>query len=174
MSKSLLPLRCLGSSAALACALVAGCASTIGHGLVPGQSMQSDVEAAMGAPAEAHKLANGETELWYPSMPYGWGNYAARIAPDGRLIAFEQRITEQNVARLVPGKSTAGEVLDIVGPPYRKDPFPRMERSIWTYRMQAFPAPKALYVQLSADDVVREVYFIDDPEIPQLGAGTPP
>ncbi|HZQ73270.1 MAG TPA: hypothetical protein VFB08_10165 [Burkholderiales bacterium] len=159
----------------IASALLAACASVdIGHGLVPGQSMQSDVEASLGRPADVRKLANGETELWYPQMPYGFGSYAARIAPDGRLIALEQRLTEQTVGRIVPNKTTAGEVLDLVGPPYRKDPFPRMEREIWTYKFQSFPAPKALFVQLSADDLVREVYLMDDPEVPRLGAGSPP
>src|SRR3954447_10363724 len=96
--------------------LLAGCASYDGRGLVPGQSMQSDVEASMGAPADVREMPNGETVLWYPRMPYGSGSYAARIGTDGRLLAIEQRITEQNIARIVPGKTTADEVLDIVGP----------------------------------------------------------
>jgi hypothetical protein len=136
---------------------LSGCASYDGRGLVPGQSMQSDVEASMGAPADVREMPNGETVL----------------GPDGRLLAIEQRITEQNIARIVPGKTTADEVLDIVGPPYRSDPFPRMEREIWTYKIQTFPFPKALFVQISPDDIVREVYFMDDPEIPRLGAGRP-
>jgi hypothetical protein len=37
--------------------------------------------------------------------------------------------------------------------------------------MQVFPFPKALFVQFSPDRVVREVYYMDDPEIPRLGAG---
>jgi hypothetical protein len=153
---------------------VAGCASYDGRGLLPGQSTQSDVEASMGAPADVREMPNGERVLWYPRMPYGSGSYAARIGPDGKLVAVEQRITEQNIARILPGKTTADEVLDLVGPPYRADPFPRMEREIWTYKIQTFPFPKALFVQLSSDDIVREVYFMDDPEIPRLGAGSPP
>ncbi|HEX2566355.1 MAG TPA: hypothetical protein VHL85_05820 [Burkholderiales bacterium] len=153
--------------------LLSACASYDGRGLLPGQSTQSDVEAVMGEPADVREMPNGETVLWYPRMPYGSGSYAARIGPDGRLLAVEQRITEQNIARIVPGKTTADEVLDIVGPPYRADPFPRMEREIWTYKIQVFPFPKALFVQISPDDIVREVYFMDDPEIPRLGAGRP-
>ncbi|HEY6821412.1 MAG TPA: hypothetical protein VI321_05285 [Burkholderiales bacterium] len=158
----------------LGAAVLAGCAGYDGRGLVPGQSTQSDVEALMGEPADVREMPDGETVLWYPRMPYGNGSYAARIAPDGRLVAVEQRINEQNIARIVPGRTTADEVLDIVGPPYRADPFPRMERDIWTYKIQTFPFPKALFVQLSSDDIVREVYFMDDPEIPRLGAGSPP
>ena len=153
-------------------AILAGCASYDGRGLVPGQSTEADVEAVMGQPADVRDLPSGETILWYPRMPYGDGSYAARIAPDGRLIAVEQRINEQTIAHIRPGQTTDQQVLDLVGPPYRVDQFPRMDREIWTYKQQTFPFPKALFVQLSPDRVVREVYYMDDPEIPRLGAGS--
>jgi len=145
---------------------LAGCAS--GH-LVPGQSTEADVEAVMGEPKEVREAPNGEVVLWYPRMPYGEGSYAARVGRDGKLIAIEQRITEENIARIVPGKSTAREVRDLVGPPYRIDPYPRMDREIWTYKIQVFPFPKALFVQLSPDGIAREVYYMDDPEVPRPG-----
>lgn len=137
---------------------------------MPGVSNESDVETVMGAPAEVREVPGGGTVLWYPRMPYGDGSYAALIGPDGRLLSIEQRITEENIAHIVPGRSTADEVRDIVGPPYRVDQFPRMGREIWTYRIvMSFPFPKALYVQFSGDGVVREVYYLDDPEVPRLG-----
>ena len=156
---------------AVAAIVVAGCASYSGRGLVPGQSSAAEVEAVMGSAAAKRPGPNGETVLWFPRMPYGDGTYAARIGADGRLIAIEQRLTEENIAKIERGKTTADQVLDLVGPPYRVDQFPRMEREIWTYKMQVFPFPKALFVQFSYDHVVREVYFMDDPEIPRLGAG---
>ncbi len=151
--------------------LLAGCASYSGRGLEPGQSSAAEVEAVMG-PAAATRLGpDGETVLWFPRMPYGDGTYAARVGADGRLVAIDQRLTEENIARIERGRTTADQVLDLVGPPYRVDQFARMEREIWTYKMQVFPFPKALFVQLSPDRVVREVYYMDDPEIPRLGAG---
>jgi len=152
-------------------ALVAGCASYSGAGLVPGVASESDVEATMGAPTEVHEVPGGGAVLWYPRMPYGDGSYAAMIGPDGKLVSIEQRLTEENVAHIVPNRSTAQEVRDIVGPPYRIDQFPRMGREIWTYKQQVFPFPKALFVQFSPDGVAREVYYMDDPEIPRLGGG---
>jgi hypothetical protein len=149
---------------AVAVALVAGCASYSGGRLPPGASA-AQVESVMGPPAERRPGANGETILWYPRMPYGDGSYAARIGPDGRLIAIEQRITEANIARIELGKTTADQVHDLVGPPYRIDQYPRMDREIWTYKMQVFPFPKALVAQFSPDHVAREVYFMDDPEV---------
>jgi hypothetical protein len=151
--------------------VLAGCASYDGRGLVPGLSSENDVEAVMGQPAQVRDAPRGETVLWYPRMPYGDGSYAARIGPDGKLLSIEQRITEDNIAQIVRGRSTADQVLDLVGPPYRVEQFPRMGREIWTYKMQVFPFPKALFVQFSPDGVAREVYFMDDPEIPRLGGG---
>ena len=157
--------------AAVCVVLLAGCASYAGRGLAPGQSSAAEVEAVMGPAAAKRPGPDGETVLWFPRMPYGDGTYAARVGADGRLVAIEQRLTEENIARIERGRTTADQVLDLVGPPYRVDPFPRMEREIWTYKMQVFPFPKALFVQLSPDRVVREVYYMDDPEIPRLGAG---
>jgi SmpA/OmlA family protein len=145
--------------------VLAGCASYSGRGLTPGQSSAAEVEAVMGPPAERSRSANGETVLWFPRFPFGRESHAARIGPDGRLIAIEQRLAPENVARLQPGRTTAKEVRDLLGPPWRADPFPRMQREIWTYPMMATdPTPKHLYVQFSGDGVLRELYLLDDPD----------
>ena len=149
---------------ALGAALLAGCAGYDGRSLVPGLSSAADVEALMGEPADIRQEPNGETVLWYPRMRYGRENYAARIGPDGKLLAIEQRLTEENIARLERGRTVAREVRELLGPPHRADPFPRMEREIWTYYMRGYPNWKVLYVQISSDGVVREVYYMDDPE----------
>ena len=152
--------------------LAAGCAGYDGRGLVPGQSTEADVETLMGEPADVRKEANGEIVLWYPRLRYGRVNYAARIGPDGKLLAIEQRLTEENIARLVRGESQAEDVRELLGPPHRADPFPRMEREIWTYYMQGYPTWKVLYVQFSPDQIVRELYYMDDPEaLPKGGRG---
>jgi hypothetical protein len=145
--------------------LVAGCAGYSGSGLVPGRSSAAEVEAVMGRPAERSRSANGETVLWFPRFPFGRESHAARIGADGKLIAIEQRLTPENVARLQPGRTTAKEVRDLLGPSWRADPFPRMQREIWTYPMMATdPTPKHLYVQFSDDGVLRELYLLDDPD----------
>lgn len=155
-------------------ALLCSCANWQSQ-LVPGQSTRADVESVMGRPVDERKLPDGSVELWYPQMPYGIGTYAAVIEPDGRLRSFEQRLDEKYIAQIVPNKTTAEQVLEIVGPPYRRDLNSRMQREIWTYKQQTFPFPKALFVQMSpADHVVREVYYMDDPEVPRPGNGGRP
>jgi hypothetical protein len=152
-------------------ALLAGCASYDGRGLVAGRSTESDVLAVMGAPAERRAGPDGETVLWYPRLPYGRASYAARIAADGRLVSLEQRLTEENLTRLERGKTTAEAVHDLFGPPNKVNQFPRLQREIWTYQMPAVTEWKVLYVQFSPDHVLREYYYMDDPELPRLPAG---
>jgi len=152
--------------------LLAGCASYSGRGLAPGQSTEADVVAVMGQPTERRAGAlPGETVLWYPRLPSGRESYAARIGADGRLMAIEQRLTEDNLDRLVKNKTTDEEVHNLFGPPWRVDQNPRMQREIWTYQFPAREEWKVLYVQFSPDHVLREYYYIDDPEIPRLPAG---
>ena len=143
--------------------LVAGCASFDGRGLTPGQSSAAEVERVMGAPAEKRQAAGGETWYFYPRQPYGMKTFVARLAPDGRLQAVEQRLTDQNVAKIVPGTTRAGEVRDLLGPPWTATRFARLDRDIWTWHMRRYGdpgIPGELGVQMSPDGVVREVYFL--------------
>jgi hypothetical protein len=143
----------------------AGCASYDGRGLVPGQSSAADVEALMGPPADKRPAAGGETVYYYPRLPYGSATYAARIAPDGKLIALEQRLTPENMDKLKPGVTRAEEVLDLLGPPYRPMKQSTSGDEIWTYpfRVPGFPIPRWLLAHISADGILREKNMIDDP-----------
>src|ERR1051326_1801671 len=87
--------------------LLAACAGT--GNLVPGQSTEADVQAALGKPAEERERA-GETVYYYPQLPWGYRTDAARIGGDGRLIALEQRLTDENIAKIVKGQKTGAEV----------------------------------------------------------------
>jgi hypothetical protein len=145
-------------------ALAAGCASFDGRGLTPGTSA-SEVEAVMG-PAADKRVKGSETWLYYPRQPYGYANYVARIGQDGKLIALEQRLTDENVAKIERNKSTADDVRELMGPPYTAMNFARMQRDIWEYRYHSLQStvPYALYVQFSPDGVAREVYQMSDPD----------
>ena len=139
--------------------LLGACAS--GPGLVPGQSTAADIEAKH--PAEK-RVVGGETVYYFPDLPWGYRSYAARVGGDGKLIAVEQRLTEENIAKVVSGKSTATEVRDLLGPPFEPVHVERMQRDMWTYPMRILgsPTPKWFIVQLSLDGVVRETYLFDD------------
>ena len=148
--------------ALLAAVLVAGCAAGT-HGLVPGQSTAAEVQAAIGAPAHRRERSDGETWLYYPNQPFGRKVVVARVAPDGRLLALEQRLSEEYIAKLVPSHSRKEDVLDLFGPPYEALAFPRMGREAWTWHMRQHGVhPAGLHVQMSPDGLVREVYVLDE------------
>lgn len=151
---------------ALAAVLVAGCAGYDGRTLVPGQSTAAEVEKLMGPARDRRAGPDGETVLWFPRQPAGRVSYAARIGKDDRLIAIEQRLTAENFAKLRPGVTRDSEVLDLLGPPWRVDPYPRMEREAWTWQAQGIQE-QLIVVQVSKDNIVREAYMFDDPEYVQ-------
>lgn len=148
----------------LVCAVLAGCAGFDGRGLVPGESTAQEVETLMGPSADQRQLSGGESVRYYSRQPYGRMTYAARIGADGKLVSLEQRLTEENLVKLVPGVSRADDVRALFGPPYRTDPFPNLQRDVWTYKMLSGTFYKDLYVQLSSDGIVREVMMLDDPD----------
>jgi hypothetical protein len=153
--------------------MLASCASIDGHSLIPGESTESDVFAVMGEPADTRGAAGGETVYWYPQLPYGHASYAARVGPDGRLIAVEQRLTEQNVAKVVKGLP-AVDVYDLLGPPYQPTVFSNLKREVWTYpmRQSGYMYPRWFVVHLSLDDhTVREAFVMDDPQYVPKGSG---
>jgi len=140
--------------------LLGGCAAFDASRLVPGQSSGSDVQKALGRPTEKRIAPDGEIVLWYP-LRYARVSYAARIGKDDRLIAIEQRITQQNFDRLRPGLSRQGDVRDLLGPPGQDDFFPRQQREVWAYEAQGVQ-PQLFILQFSADGVLREKYVVDD------------
>jgi hypothetical protein len=149
----------------IATLLLAACASFDGYSLTPGESSVEEVEKVMGAPADKRAGPGGETWYYYPRQPYGRKTFVARIAPDGRLIALEQRLNDENVAKLIPNTTRVEQVRELFGPPYQAQRFDKLERDIWTWHMRRYGdpgIPVALHVQMSMDGVVREVYIIDE------------
>jgi len=147
---------------AAAVVTVSGCASFDGRGLQPGQSSAADVERVMGAPAEKRQVG-AETWYFYSRQPYGRVMYVARVAPDGRLVALEQRLNDETVAKIVPNSTRAEQVRELLGPPYTAVQYRGLERDIWTWWMRHYGdpgIPVELVVQMSPDGVVREVYML--------------
>lgn len=114
-------------------------------------------------PAATQVMPNGETWRYFPNQPFGRKVMVERVAPDGKVIAVEQRLSEEYIARLVPNHSRKEDVFALFGPPYRTAVFPRMDREVWSWHMRQFGVmPVGLHVQMSPDGVVREVYLLDE------------
>jgi SmpA/OmlA family protein len=101
--------------ALLLAALVAGCGGA--RSLVPGQSTEADVRASMGAPKETRADANGDLIWEYPTGPEGFYNYAVRMGPDRRVKEVTQLVSEDQLEKIVVGKSTRDDVRRILGRP---------------------------------------------------------
>jgi len=146
-------------------ALLAACATASyeGRGLVPGQSTGADVEKTMGKPAERLQVPGGETVLFYPRAPLGRDTYAARLRPDGTLVSLEQRLTPENFARVVPGKTVTREVRELLGPPSTVTRYALRGGELWSYPVMVNNRLFDFLVQASDDSVVREAYLLHDP-----------
>jgi outer membrane protein assembly factor BamE (lipoprotein component of BamABCDE complex) len=145
-----------GAAVALA-VLLAGCASYSGSNLIPGKSTSAEVQASMGVPAEKLTQPGGDSVWYYPRGPQGRQTFAVTLSPDGVVRGVDQRLTITNVAKLVPGSSTAKDVRELLGPPPIVRPFPRLQRNVWVYPMQLVEERRILWVQFSYDDIAREI-----------------
>jgi hypothetical protein len=140
--------------------LLAGCA--YGKGLMPGESTIEQVKASMGEPTMVREYADGAQTLWYSKLPYGRENWAAVVDKNGILVSFDQRLTDAYIAKLQPDRSTANDVLDLLGPPYRRMKFPYKDVEAWQYPLWTSPEMQTLYLEVSPDSVVRKVYRLYD------------
>jgi hypothetical protein len=150
------------SAVCLLAALLAGCASFDGSGLVPGKSTESEVRALMGAPAQVLELPGGEKALYFSRLPEGRMMFVATIGPDGVLRQLDQRLTRENIKWLVAGTSTKKDVLGYFGPPGDVGRYPRLQREWWEYKYYDYQDHRILTVQFSDDGVVREVLDMRD------------
>jgi hypothetical protein len=155
----------------LVAALVAGCAGFDGRGLVPGKSSESEVRALMGPPAQMLDLPEGDKALYFSRLPDGRAMFVAQIGRDGILRSLEQRLTRENIGRLIPGTSTAQDVRVLFGPPGAIGQLPLMSREWWEYKYLDYQDQRVLWVQFSEDAVVREVLDMRDWafELPGMG-----
>ena len=98
----------------LAAVVITGCAGP--RSLVPGQSTETDVRAQMGAPKETR--ADGGDRIWeYPTGPEGFTTYSVRLGADGKVKSVMQLVSEEQLEKIVVGKSTRDDVRRLLGRP---------------------------------------------------------
>ncbi len=148
----------------LAVSGLGACASYDGRTLVPGKSTAAEVEATMGIPADRQVRADG-TIWWYPRGPVGFHTYAVRIGPDGIVRDIEQRLTVENLGKVVAGKWTKQDVRDLFGPPFLTAYMPRQQREVWEYQLRDNVDFRwKLWIQFSEDGIAREVVKLRHPD----------
>lgn len=156
LSTTLLWLSCI--------ALLGGCAT--GHSLVPGQSTEADVRAQMGAPGDTYVDANGDRVWEYARGAEGFHTYMVRMGPDGKVKEVAQVLTEERLARIVPGKTTRLEVRRLLGRPSFEDTYGVGLTWSWRYKKGDVHSGH-LVVTFNRDDTVStRIAIIDLPRGP--------
>ncbi len=124
-------------------ALLAGCATYGGRGLVPGKATLDDVAREMGKPALRWSNPDGSQQLAYPRGPEGYATFMVLVAPDGTLKSIENVLDERHFAAVKAGNTDRDEILRMFGPPREKIDFPARNDETWEYRFRdvyTFPA----------------------------------
>lgn len=147
----------------LAVVVLGGCASFSGSSLVAGKSTAAEAEALMGPPAQTVSLPNGDTALYFSRQPMGQAMFVVTVGADRVMKSIEQRLVEENIAKIVPGAWTKKEVGELFGPPGQSGLLRRQQREWWEYKYGEYWPRRVLWVQYSGDGVVREVLDMIDP-----------
>ena len=142
---------------------VGGCAIDRLPALVTPGASATDVEARMGKPIAQGVLPNGERYWDYTLQPMGYHNYRVTFAPDERVQAVQDLLTNQNIARVEPGMSRA-QVLDIVGPSRHSEQYANGTTSL-SWRYEDSGVIKLLHVIFEASDRVLWSYSEWDPRV---------
>jgi SmpA / OmlA family len=144
--------------------LLGGCAT--GHSLVPGQSTEADVRARMGAPTDTRAEADGDRVWEYARGAEGFHTYMVRMGPDGRVKEVAQVLTEERLARIVPGKTTRSEVRRLLGRPGFEDTYGVGLTWSWRYKKGDVHSGH-LVVSFNRDDTVStRIAILDLPRGP--------
>lgn len=144
--------------------LLGGCATA--RSLVPGQSTEADVRARMGAPTDTRVDPGGDRIWEYATGPEGFYTYMVRFGADGRVRDVAQVISEEQLAKIIPGKTNKAEVRRLLGRPSHEDAYPVGLTWSWRYKKGDIQ-PGHLVVSFNRDDTVRDtIAIIDLPGVP--------
>jgi hypothetical protein len=142
-------------------ALMAACAGP--RSLVPVHSTEADVRASMGAPRETRKEPNGDVVWEYPTGPEGFYNYSIRMGPDGKVKDVTQLVSEEQLEKIVVGKSTRVEVRQILGKPAEETVY-YIGATWWWRHLKGGTQPGYLVVTFLPDGTVgSKISIIDMP-----------
>jgi hypothetical protein len=140
-------------------ALLGGCAAP--GGVVPGQSTESDVRARMGAPTDT-RTDRGDKLLDYATGPEGMHTHRVRIGADGKVKEVTQLLHEEQLASIIPGKTTRDEVLMLLGRPGDETTYRVGMTWSWRFKRMGI-SPSFMVVSFNPDGTVREKIVIVDP-----------
>ena len=114
-----------------AIAALAGCAGP--NAFAPGSGIV-DVRARVGTPTDIRFDRNGD-ELWeYARGPLGYETYLVRVGTDGKVKEVSQILTDDQLAKIVPGTMTKADVRNLLGRP--SDEMFTGAGTVWSWRFK--------------------------------------
>lgn len=142
---ALILLSCIG--------LLGGCANP--RSLVAGQSTEADVRARMGKPTDTRVDRNGDSIWEYSTGPQGFETYHVRIGADGKVKDVTQLLTEEQLDKVIPGKTTQTEVRHLLGRPFEEVTY--LPGLTWSWRyLRTGSLPGWLVVTFNSDGTVKD------------------
>jgi hypothetical protein len=140
--------------------LLAGCASF--QPLEPGKARLADVEARFGKPVERVALPDGGSRSYHSTLPEGRENFVVTAGSDGVVREIRQQLTWDSIKKISPNATSAKDLRDLVGLPFRVVRMERQQRDVWEYPWRLVEEKRILWVQVSYDGTVREVLEMHD------------
>lgn len=131
--------------------LISGCAGYSPSKRVTGQD-RTALLADMGHP-EREYLLDGLQVLHFPRGPAGSHTYFVYLDTDDRVIKWEQVLTEDRFATIVPGM-TKDQVIGVLGITKITNGLARNRGYVWHYRY-ATPLCKSFVIEFTPEDTVR-------------------
>jgi hypothetical protein len=117
--------------AALLTSFLFGCAGIGSRAVMIGEP-ESGVISKLGNPH--HIYQDGSSRLLeYKTGPWGQRTYMARISPDGKLVSYEQVLTNDKFASIIVGSATKEDVLRRVGSPSETSYLSLKDLEVWSY-----------------------------------------
>jgi len=122
------------TTAALALILsLSACAPIIRRTPPPGAPL-AEVTAKLGKPNAVYQEADGSQIFEYTGQPMGQFQYMARIGADGRMLSYEQVLTDEKFAAIEANRWNKDDVLRHFGHPAQVVRSRLDEGEIWSYR----------------------------------------
>lgn len=111
--------------------IITGCAGILPATVNIGDS-EADVIAKRGQPTNRYQ--DGKDHLLeYALGPWGQKTYMARIGPTGRVVSFEQVLTNEKFASIKVGEMNKNDVLRIIGAPSETSYLSLRDLEVWSY-----------------------------------------
>jgi hypothetical protein len=111
--------------------MIGGCAGPGSRSVALGES-ESQVVSKLGSPTNIYREGKFQL-LEYKTGPWGQRTYMARIGPDGKLVSYEQVLTDAKFAGIAVGKASKDDVLRQVGSPSETSYLALKDLEVWSY-----------------------------------------